>query len=86
MNSRAVFYSLVSALNNGLACHPQPARAAIPNTSENHGTLGQLPVENLANPIAFYKSPGFTFNPQSTYDTTGCLVIPEQNYAMLLTR
>ena len=44
-----------------------------------------LPVKDLAKSIAFYKALGFTFNPQFTNDTAGCMVISEHNYAMLLT-
>ena len=44
-----------------------------------------LPVKDLAKSIAFYKSLGFTFNPQFTDATAGCMVISEHNYAMLLT-
>jgi uncharacterized protein len=44
-----------------------------------------LPVKDLAKSIAFYKALGFTFNPQFTDDTAGCMVISEHNYAMLLT-
>ncbi len=44
-----------------------------------------LPVEDLGKSIAFYKALGFTFNPQFTDETAGCMVISEHNYAMLLT-
>jgi uncharacterized protein len=44
-----------------------------------------LPIKDLAKSIAFYEALGFTFNPQFTDDTAGCLVISEHNYAMLLT-
>ena len=44
-----------------------------------------LPVEDLGKSIAFYKALGFSFNPQFTDETAGCMVISEHNYAMLLT-
>ncbi|MCB1506361.1 MAG: VOC family protein [Hyphomicrobiaceae bacterium] len=44
-----------------------------------------LPVSDLKASIAFYKSLGFTFNPQFTDETAACMVISEHNYAMLLT-
>jgi uncharacterized protein len=44
-----------------------------------------LPVRDLQKTIAFYKALGFTFNPQFTDDTAGCMVISEHNYVMLLT-
>ena len=44
-----------------------------------------LPVKDLAKSMAFYEALGFTFNPQFTDETAGCMVISEHNYAMLLT-
>lgn len=45
-----------------------------------------LPVEDLARSMKFYKTLGFSFNPQFTDETAACMVISEENYAMLLTR
>lgn len=44
-----------------------------------------LPVNDLKASMAFYRSLGFTFNPQFTDDSAACMVISEHNYAMLLT-
>lgn len=44
-----------------------------------------LPVKDLKKSMAFFKSLGFTFNPQFTNDDAACMVISEHNYAMLLT-
>lgn len=44
-----------------------------------------LPVKDLKRSIAFFTSLGFTFNPQFTDDTATCMIVGENNYAMLLT-
>ena len=44
-----------------------------------------LPVKDLAKSMAFFKSLGWTFNPQFTDDTAACMVISDDIYAMLLT-
>ena len=44
-----------------------------------------LPVADLPKSTAFYKGLGFTFNPQFSDNTGGCMVISEHNYVMLLT-
>lgn len=44
-----------------------------------------LPVAGLDRSMAFFKALGFTFNPQFSDDTAACMVIGEENYAMLLT-
>lgn len=44
-----------------------------------------LPVKDLNRTMAFYKALGFSFNPQFSDHTAGCMVISEHNYAMLLT-
>ena len=44
-----------------------------------------LPVKNLPNSMTFFKSLGYTFNPQFTDETAACMVISEDIYAMLLT-
>lgn len=44
-----------------------------------------LPVKNLEQSIAFFKSLGFAFNPQFTDENAGSLILGEHNYAMLLT-
>jgi len=44
-----------------------------------------LPVKNLPNSMTFFKSLGYTFNPQFTDETAACMVISDDIYAMLLT-
>ena len=44
-----------------------------------------LPVKDLDKSMAFFKSLGWTFNPQFTDETAACLVISDDIYAMLLT-
>jgi uncharacterized protein len=44
-----------------------------------------LPVKDLAKSKAFFGKLGYTFNPQFTDDTTACLVISDDIYAMLIT-
>jgi uncharacterized protein len=44
-----------------------------------------LPVKQLDKSMAFFKTLGFTFNPQFTDDTAACMVISDDIYAMLLT-
>ncbi len=44
-----------------------------------------LPVRDLKTSMTFYESLGFTFNPQFTDDSAACMVISEENFAMLLT-
>lgn len=44
-----------------------------------------LPVQDLKKSMDFYKKLGFTFNPQFTDKTAACMVISEENYAMLVT-
>ena len=44
-----------------------------------------LPVKDLDKSMAFFKSLGWTFNPQFTDDTAACMVISDDIYAMLLT-
>jgi predicted lactoylglutathione lyase len=44
-----------------------------------------LPVKDLNKSMAFFKTLGWTFNPQFTDDTAACLVISDDIYAMLLT-
>jgi len=44
-----------------------------------------LPVKNLDSSIAFFKTLGFSNNPQFTDETAACIVISEDIYAMLLT-
>ena len=45
-----------------------------------------LPVSDLVKSMEFFGALGFQFNPQFTDDTAACMVISEENYAMLLTR
>ena len=44
-----------------------------------------LPVKDLNKSMNFFKSLGFSFNPQFTDETAACMVIAEDIYAMLLT-
>ncbi len=44
-----------------------------------------LPVKDLNKSMTFFKSLGWTFNPQFTDDTATCMVISDDIYAMLLT-
>jgi predicted lactoylglutathione lyase len=44
-----------------------------------------LPVKDLDKSMAFFKTLGWTFNPQFTDDTAACMVISDDIYAMLLT-
>lgn len=45
-----------------------------------------LPVENLAKSIEFFKKLGFDFNPKFTNESGACMVISDNIYAMLLTK
>lgn len=45
-----------------------------------------LPVRDLDASMAFFRALGFGFNPHFTNETAACMVIGEDNYAMLLTR
>jgi predicted lactoylglutathione lyase len=44
-----------------------------------------LPVKDLNKSMAFFKSLGWSFNPQFTDDTAACMVISDDIYSMLLT-
>ena len=44
-----------------------------------------LPVKNLDKSMTFFQAIGYSFNPQFTDDTSACLVISDDIYAMLLT-
>lgn len=58
------------------------------NTSEStriSGLFVNLPVTDLPRSRAFFEALGFAFNPQFSDDTAACLVLGEQQYAMLLT-
>jgi uncharacterized protein len=44
-----------------------------------------LPVKDLNKSMAFFKTLGWTFNPQFTDDTAACMVISDDIYSMLLT-
>ena len=44
-----------------------------------------LPVRDLERSIAFFKTLGFSFNPQFTDETAACMVLSEDAYVMLLT-
>jgi hypothetical protein len=44
-----------------------------------------LPIKDLSKSIAFFKALGYSFNPQFSDDTGACMVISEENFAMLLT-
>lgn len=43
-----------------------------------------LPVKDLKVSMDFFKKLGFTFNPQFTDEKGGCMIIGEDNFAMLL--
>ena len=43
-----------------------------------------LPVKDLDKSKEFFAKLGFTFNPQFTNQSAACMVISEDNYAMLL--
>lgn len=43
-----------------------------------------LPVKDLKRSMDFFSKLGFTFNPQFTDEKAACLVISEENYAMLI--
>lgn len=44
-----------------------------------------LPVKDLPRSVGFFRSLGYEFNPKFSDATAACLVISEENYAMLLT-
>lgn len=44
-----------------------------------------LPVRDLDKSVAFFKSLGFSFNPQFTDKTAACMVVSDTIFAMLLT-
>jgi len=44
-----------------------------------------LPVKNLDKSKTFFQAIGYSFNPQFSDDTGACMVISDENYAMLLT-
>lgn len=46
--------------------------------------FANLPVENFARSRAFFEALGYHFNPQFTNENTGCLVISDTIYVMLL--
>jgi predicted lactoylglutathione lyase len=62
------------------------------NASPNHRELAMatkifvnLAVKHLDKSVEFFKTLGFTFNPQFTDETAACMVISDDIYAMLLT-
>ncbi len=44
-----------------------------------------LPVKDLEKSMTFFKTVGFSFNPQFTDKTAACMVMSDDIYAMLLT-
>ncbi len=44
-----------------------------------------LPVRDLKRTVDFYSALGFSFNPNFTDETATCMIIGEDNFAMLLT-
>jgi len=44
-----------------------------------------LPVKNLNKSIEFFTQLGYTFNPQFTDETAGCMIVSEDIFVMLLT-
>ncbi len=53
-------------------------------TARNALVFINLPVQDVARAIAFFKGLGFDFNPQFTDDSAACLVFSDKGYAMLL--
>lgn len=43
-----------------------------------------LPVKNLNESINFFKELGFKFNPQFSDETTSCMIISENIYALIM--
>ncbi|MFA6466553.1 MAG: VOC family protein [Patescibacteria group bacterium] len=43
-----------------------------------------LAVKDLSKTMEFFSKLGFSFNPQFTDDNAACMIISEENYAMLL--
>jgi predicted lactoylglutathione lyase len=44
-----------------------------------------LPIRDLAKSMEYFRTVGYTFNPQFSDDTAACMIISEHIYAMLLT-
>ena len=55
------------------------------NPAVSRKVFVNLPVKDLPRSMRFFRELGFEFNPQFTDDTAACMVISEENYAMLLT-
>lgn len=51
----------------------------------NRKLFVNLPVKDLKKSMEFFKKLGFTFNPQFTDDNAACMVISDENFAMLIT-
>jgi predicted lactoylglutathione lyase len=45
-----------------------------------------LPIENMERSQAFFRSLGFSFNPQFTNEQGACMVTGDDNYVMLLVK
>jgi predicted lactoylglutathione lyase len=45
-----------------------------------------LPVQDLDRSVGFFKSLGFSFNPQFTDETATCMIVSDDIFVMLLTR
>ncbi len=45
-----------------------------------------LPIDNMQRSQAFFRALGFEFNPQFTNEQGACMVISEDNFAMLLVK
>ncbi|MCH3807330.1 VOC family protein, partial [Campylobacter jejuni] len=45
-----------------------------------------LPIADMAKSQAFFKSLGFSFNPQFTNDQGACMVVGDNIYVMLLVK
>lgn len=43
-----------------------------------------LPVKDLEKSVNFFKALGFSFNPQFTDENAACMIISDENFAMLL--
>ncbi len=46
--------------------------------------FANLPVKDLKTSMEFFSKLGFTFNPQFTDENAACMIISEENYAMLI--
>lgn len=50
----------------------------------SHKIFVNLPVEDLAQSIEFFRQLGFEFNPQFTDETATCMIVSDEAFVMLL--